>query len=92
MKLFLINTMENQESNKIGWTFLGFFYNFLEFIWLSKKKKKKRLQQYWTESDPGWPNNSRKRDRARARWAGLHRGPHSFGYPLRTPGYYSTSH
>jgi hypothetical protein len=30
MKLFLINTMENQESWKIDWTFLGFFYNFLE--------------------------------------------------------------
>jgi hypothetical protein len=59
MKLFLVNTMENQESKKIGWTFLGFFYNFLEFIWLWKKKKKKNLQQYWTESDPGRPNNSR---------------------------------
>jgi hypothetical protein len=41
MKLFLLNTMENKESRKIGLTFLGFFYNFLEFIWLWKKKKKK---------------------------------------------------
>jgi cytochrome c1 len=35
--------MENKESRKIGLTFLGFFYNFLEFIWLWKKKKKKNL-------------------------------------------------
>jgi hypothetical protein len=59
MKLFLLNTMENKESRKIGLTFLGFFYHFLEFIWLWKKKKKKNLQQYWTQSNPGRPSNSR---------------------------------
>jgi hypothetical protein len=30
MKLFLLNTMENYESSKIGLTFLPFFYNFLQ--------------------------------------------------------------
>jgi hypothetical protein len=32
IKLFLLNTMENQESKKIGLTFLGFFYNFLKLF------------------------------------------------------------
>jgi hypothetical protein len=40
IKLFLLNTRENKESRKIGLTFLGFFYNLLEFICLWKKKKK----------------------------------------------------
>jgi hypothetical protein len=46
-KLFLLNSTENKKSRKISLTFLGFFYNFLEFIWLWKKKKKKNEQQYW---------------------------------------------
>jgi hypothetical protein len=29
MKLFLLNTMENKKSRKIGLTILGFFYDFL---------------------------------------------------------------
>jgi hypothetical protein len=29
LKLFLLNTIENQESSKIGLVFLAFFYNFL---------------------------------------------------------------
>jgi hypothetical protein len=41
MVLFLLNTMENKRSTKIGLIFLGFFYNFLEFIWPWKKKKRK---------------------------------------------------
>jgi hypothetical protein len=32
IKLFLLNTMENKESTKIGPIFLGFFYNFLELF------------------------------------------------------------
>jgi hypothetical protein len=43
MKLFLLNTMENKKPRKIGFTILGFFYNFLEYIWLWKKKKKEKL-------------------------------------------------
>jgi hypothetical protein len=42
MKLFLLNTIENQESSKIGLVFLVFFYNFLGISWVHKKKKKKR--------------------------------------------------
>ena len=38
-----IQYYKNQGSNKIGLTFLGFFYNFLEYIWLQKKKKNKNL-------------------------------------------------
>jgi hypothetical protein len=29
MKLFLLKTMENKKSRKIGLTILGFFYDFL---------------------------------------------------------------
>jgi hypothetical protein len=29
MKPFLLNTIENKKSRKIGFTILGFFYNFL---------------------------------------------------------------
>jgi hypothetical protein len=43
MKLFLLNTMENKKSRKIGLTILGFFYNFLQFPKASLKKKRKRL-------------------------------------------------
>jgi hypothetical protein len=32
MKLFLLNPRENKESRKIGFTILGFFYDFLEFL------------------------------------------------------------
>ena len=44
MKLFLLNTMKNTKSRKIGFTILGFFYNFL---WISKvllKKKRKKIK------------------------------------------------
>jgi hypothetical protein len=32
MKLFLLNTIGNQEPSKIGLVFLAFFYNFLEIL------------------------------------------------------------
>jgi hypothetical protein len=32
MKLFLLNTIGNQESIKIGLVFLAFFYNFLGIL------------------------------------------------------------
>jgi hypothetical protein len=41
IKLFLLNTMENKKSRKIGLTFLPFFYNFLQISNVSLKKKKK---------------------------------------------------
>jgi cytochrome c1 len=43
MKLFLLNTIENMKSRKIGFTILGFFYNFLGFVYLWQKKKKERF-------------------------------------------------
>jgi hypothetical protein len=68
MELFLLNTMKNKESRKIGLTFLGFFYNFLEFIWLWKKKKKKNLQQFWAEFKLGGPTAHETGARPRPRW------------------------
>ena len=74
MALFLLNTMENKKSRKIGLTFLGFFYNLLEFIWLWKKKKKKNEQQYWATLAQAAQQHREKRSRAcvrprpRARW------------------------
>jgi hypothetical protein len=45
MKLFLLNTMENKKSRKIGLKILGFFYNFLQFPKASLKKKKEKIKQ-----------------------------------------------
>jgi hypothetical protein len=57
IKLFLLNTMENKESSKIGLTFLPFFYNFLQISNVSlKKKKKEKLKQYWAKSSPSRPS------------------------------------
>jgi hypothetical protein len=45
--LFLLNTMKNKESNKIGLTFLTFFYNFLHISKVGQKKKRVNPEQYW---------------------------------------------
>jgi hypothetical protein len=55
MKLFLLNTIENKKSRKIGLTILGVFYNFLQFPKASLKKKKERIKQYWAESGSSGP-------------------------------------
>ena len=47
IKLFLLNTMKNKESNKIDLTFLTFFYNFLHISKVGQKKKKGNPEQYW---------------------------------------------
>jgi hypothetical protein len=60
MKLFLINTMENLESSKIGWTFLGFFYNFLEIFKVEQKKKKEKFEQYWAQFGRSGPSPGEK--------------------------------
>jgi hypothetical protein len=39
MKLFLLNTIENQEPSKIGLVFLTFFYSSL---WISKAPRKRK--------------------------------------------------
>jgi hypothetical protein len=64
MKLILLNTMENKKSRKIGFTILGFFYNFLEYIWLWKKKKKEKLV---TVLGRFWPRSAQQRVKARPR-------------------------
>jgi hypothetical protein len=85
--------MENKESRKIGWTFLGFFYSFLQISKVSPKKKMKKFEQRWARSSPYGPACTGKRVPGPApAGAGLHRGPRSFGYLLRTPGYCSSSH
>jgi hypothetical protein len=75
MELFLLNTMENKEARKIGLTFLGFFYHFLVFIWLWKKKK--NLQQYWTHSSQT-AQQHRESGRAHARGGNLAERPSGF--------------
>jgi hypothetical protein len=47
--------MENQESRKIGWTFLEFFYNFLQISKVLLKKKREKLKQCSAEFNPGGP-------------------------------------
>ena len=64
MKLFLLNTMENKKSRKIGFTILGFFYHFLKFIWFWKKKKKEKLV---TVLGRFWPRSAQQRVKARPR-------------------------
>jgi hypothetical protein len=44
IKLFLLNTMENKESRKIGLTFLGFFYHFLPISKVGQKKKREKMK------------------------------------------------
>jgi hypothetical protein len=41
MKLFLLNTRENKESRKIGFTILGFFYIFYNCFGSGIKRKGK---------------------------------------------------
>ena len=44
MKLFLLNTRENKEPRKIGFTILAFFYIFLHISKVFPKKKKENIQ------------------------------------------------
>jgi hypothetical protein len=41
IQLFLLNTMKNKESMKIGLTFLGFFHNCLQLFKVLLKRKRK---------------------------------------------------
>jgi hypothetical protein len=45
MELFLLNTIENRKSRKIGLTILGFFYNLKQISKALLKKKKKKFKQ-----------------------------------------------
>jgi hypothetical protein len=68
MELFLLNTMENLESRKIGLTFLPFFCNFLQISKVGKKKKREKMKQCWAKSGPGGPTCTGKRARPRPCW------------------------
>jgi hypothetical protein len=68
IKLFLLNTMENKESKKIGLTFLGCFYNFLQISNNEQKKKREKCEQCWAEFKPGGPSLGGKRARPRPCW------------------------
>jgi hypothetical protein len=70
--------MENKKPRKIGLTILGFFYNFLEFIWLWKKKKRKNQQQYWAGFSPGSPTQRESARASTAALASLQKGPRGF--------------
>jgi hypothetical protein len=75
MKLFLLNTMKNKEPRKISLTFLGFFYHFLEFIWLWKKKRKgKSVNSTGPDLVQDGPTTAEVRSRARLR-GNLAEGP-----------------
>ena len=78
MKLFLLNSMENKKSRKIGFTILGIFCNFLHISKVLLKKKRENSKQYWAEIKPGGPGP---RGIARApapALASLQKGPRSF--------------
>jgi hypothetical protein len=55
MKLFLLNSMENKKSRKIGFTILGIFCNCLHISNVLLKKKRENSKQYWAEIKPGGP-------------------------------------
>jgi hypothetical protein len=68
MKLFSLNYRENKKPRKIGFTILGFFYNFLQVIWFWSKKKRKKAATVVGWFRPTRPRSLQKRARARARW------------------------
>jgi hypothetical protein len=70
--------MKNKKSRKIGLTILGFFYNFLQFIWLWEKKKEKPVTVLG-RFQPRRPKSTRNRARVRAALAVLRKGPWVFG-------------
>ena len=75
MKLFLLNTMENNKPRKIGLIILGFFYYFLPFFKVLLKKKKEKRGAVLGRFRSSRPKPERIRARARAREATLRRGP-----------------
>jgi hypothetical protein len=86
MKLFLLNTMENKKSRKIGLTILGFFKKFLQFRKASMKKKKENIKQYWAGFSPGGPVTQGKRGAPTPARETLQKGPCLLEYPDRVQG------
>jgi hypothetical protein len=77
MKLFLLNTIENKRSRKIGLTFLEFLYNFLQFPKALLKRKRKSFNS--TGPILAQPaHKHRKRGRAHACVGNLAEGPSGF--------------
>jgi hypothetical protein len=70
--------MENNNSRKIGFTILAFFYIFLHiFESLLKKKKEKTMNRLGPKPAQVGPTAAESRPRPRA-MAALHRGPQRF--------------
>jgi hypothetical protein len=67
MKLFLLNSRENNKPKKISFIILGIFYHFLEFFKALLKKKKEKQKQCWADSSPAGPDPDRNA-LARALW------------------------
>jgi hypothetical protein len=66
--------MENNNSRKIGFTILAFFYIFLHIFESLLKKKKKKIKGNWAGFSPAAQDQGGKRPRARS-LAALQKGP-----------------
>jgi hypothetical protein len=75
MKLFLLNTRENNKPRKISFTILAFFYIFLHISKSLVKKKKEKAEQDWASSSPVGPTQSGNAPARTPALAVLHRGP-----------------
>ena len=79
MKLFLLNSRENNEPRKISFIILGFFYNFLHISKVLLKKKKENTQQYWAQTGLSGPTLRRSAPAHAPALAILHSGPRGSG-------------
>jgi hypothetical protein len=72
MKLFLLNSRENNKPRKISFIFLGFFCNFLHILKASLKKEKEKLKTvmgcFWPGTAQHYRKLGRAPMRARALW------------------------
>jgi hypothetical protein len=68
MKLFLLNSRENNKPRKIGFTILVFFYNFLHISKAGQKKKKKMWNSIGLILARTGPTTQETRARPRPRW------------------------
>jgi hypothetical protein len=80
MKLFLLNSRENNKPRKIGFTILGFFYIFPGISKVILKKKKKNTSTVLGSNWLRRPNLAQKRARARARACVGHLGEGPSGF------------
>jgi hypothetical protein len=78
MKLFLLNSMENNKFRKIGFTSLGFFYNFLHISKAGQKKKSEKIEQCSAAFSLDGPATQRNGARPRPRCQFCGRAPMIF--------------